>query len=222
MYFGSVVIVPLWLQTNMGYTSPLAGIAVAPLGIAPVLLVSFIPTIMAKFGKLIPLFFSFLLFALSSFYTAYFTTDVDIWHVAFSRFLMGCGFVFFITPLIALSVQDIPKEKAASAAGIFHFVRAICGGIGTSLFTTLWLRRGYYHHERLGSALTSYTDNTKEFFSTLTQAGIPQEQTRELLNITVDNQAALLSINDCFYLMDGFLALCVLLLAQKASQSTLL
>ncbi len=220
MYFGSVVIVPLWLQTNMGYTSPWAGIAVAPLGIAPVLLVSFVPKIMEKFGKLIPLFCSFLLFALSSFYTAYFTTDVDIWHVAFSRFLMGCGFVFFITPLIALSVQDIPKEKVASAASIFHFVRAICGGIGTSLFTTLWLRRGYYHHERLGSSLTSYTDNTHEFFSTLTQAGIPQEQTRELLNITVDNQAALLSINDCFYLMGWlFLALCaLLLLAQKKKQ----
>lgn len=222
MYFGGVVLVPLWLQTNMGYTSPWAGIAVAPLGIAPVCFVSFIPYVMKKWGKLIPISLSFLFFSISSFYTAFFTTDVDIWHVAFSRFLMGCGFVFFIAPLIALSMQDIPQEKVANAASIFHFIRAIFGGIGTSIFTTLWLRRGYYHHERLGEQLTPFTENGYEFLSDVAPAGITKSQATALLNVAVDNQAALLSLNDCFYLMGwGFLALClVILFAHKRNHAT--
>lgn len=214
MYFGSVVLVPLWLQTNMGYTSPWAGIAVAPIGIAPVLFTPFVAKVMDRYGRIIPLCFSFICFAISCFYSAYFTTDVDIYHVAFSRLLLGFGFIFFITPLISLSIQNVPKERLANGASIFHFVRAIFGGIGTSIFTTMWLRRGYYHHERLGSAITEYTTNGIEFFRDVAGVGIAGEPATELLNITVDNQAALLSINDCFFAMGwGFLVLCILLIA---------
>lgn len=212
MYFGSVVLIPLWLQTNMGYTAPWAGIAVAPLGIAPLLSTSLSAKAITKLGKLIPLSFSFIFFSASSFYTAFFTTDVDIWHVGFSRFLSGCGFIFFITPLIALSVQDVPQERLANAASIFHFIRAIFGGIGTSLFTTLWLGRTYYHHERLGEALTPFTYQTQEFNYALGQVGISGDTALNLLNVSVDNQAALLAQNDCFWLMAWlFLLLCFLL-----------
>ncbi|MBI2742865.1 MAG: DHA2 family efflux MFS transporter permease subunit [Chlamydiales bacterium] len=221
MYFGSVVLVPLWLQSNMGYTSPWAGIAVAPIGIAPVLFTIFVERVINKFGRIIPLCFSFIAFAISCFYTAYFTTDVDIYHVAFSRFLLGFGFIFFITPLIGLSLQGVPQDRLANAASIFHFIRAIFGGIGTSIFTTMWLRRTYYHHERLGSALTEYTPNSIEFLKDVAQVGITGEPATELLNLTVDNQAALLSINDCFFAMGwGFLALCLMLLLVRKSASS--
>lgn len=213
MYFGSVVLIPLWLQTSMGYTSPWAGIAVAPIGIAPLLFAPLSAKAIAKFGKILPLSLSFFLFSIACFYTAYFTTDVDIYHIGFSRLLFGCGFIFFITPLIALSVQDVPEERLANAASIFHFVRAIFGGIGTSVFTTMWLRRTYYHHERLGSSLTEYTASSVDFFHQLSQVGIPQESARTLLNQAVDGQAALLALNDCsFFMAWGFLALCLLLL----------
>ncbi len=220
MYFGSVVLIPLWLQSYMGYTSPWAGIAVAPIGIAPVIFTPFVPAVLKRFGKILPLAASFLCFAISSFYTAYFTTDVDIYHVAFSRLLLGFGFIFFITPLISLSVQDIPEARLANAASIFHFVRAVSGGIGTSIFTTMWLRRTYYHHERLGEALTSFTPNGAEFYQAVGQAGVTGEAAVELLNQTVDVQAALLAINDCFFVMGwGFVALCLVLLLARGSTS---
>ncbi len=212
MYFGSVVLIPLWLQTYMGYNSIWAGIAVAPLGIAPLFLNIFCGFLVTRFGVIKLLFVCFILLSFSCFYTAYFDTDVDIWHIWLSRFFMGCGLIFFITPLFALSIQDIPTARLPSATGIFHFVRAMSGGIGTSIFTTLWIRRSAFHHERTGSALTATDDNTNQFFSMAESVGLSGKKALVFLNGMLDNQAAMLALNDCFYLMGWLFLLLIFLL----------
>ncbi len=212
MYFGSVVIIPLWLQTNMGYTSIWAGIAVAPIGIAPFFFSGFTGILINKYGVLKPLCLCFVLFAISCFYTAYFNTDVDIQCIWLSRFLLGCALVFFITPLFSLSVQDVATEHLPSATGIFHFVRAMSGGIGTSIFTTLWMRRTYYHHERTGSALTLARNTTDQFLQEAQELGFTGKKPLEILNSLLDNQAAMLALNDCFYVMGWLFLLLILLL----------
>jgi DHA2 family multidrug resistance protein len=211
MYFGSVVLIPLWLQVDMGYTSTWAGIAVAPIGVAPLLFSGFSGMLVTRFGVLRLLCLCFLLFSLSSFYTAFFDSDVDLYHIWTSRFLTGCGLVFFITPLFALSIQDIKNDKLPSATGIFHFVRAMSGGIGTSIFDTLWIRRTSYYHERIGSALTINDPNTTQFLKQLSDLGIAREQQPPFLETMLGQQASMLALNDCFYLM-GWLFLTLIFL----------
>ena len=215
IYFGSVVLVPLWLQTNMNYTSIWAGIAVAPIGIAPLLFSYLISHLMNRFGNLPLLFCCFLLFAFSCFYTAFFDTDVDVFTIGFSRFLLGCALVFFIAPLFALSVQDVPHEKLPSATGIFHFIRALSGGIGTSLFTTLWTRRTAYHHQTVGENLTPFAPETTQYLDQLSDLGLSENQGLAVLNENLNQQAAMLSINDCFYLM-GWIFLSLILILPLA------
>lgn len=210
IYFGSVVLVPLWLQTSMNYTSIWAGLAVAPIGIAPFLIGPFMGKILDKFSTTLLLGICFILFAVSCFYTAYFDTDVDFWHVGFSRFLLGCAMVFFITPLFSLSMQDMPREKLASATGLFHFVRAMVGGIGTSVFTTLWIRRSEFHHARVGESLTIYSPETTSYLKKLAEAGLPGDQGLAQMNVALTQQADILSINDCFFLM-GWIFVALLL-----------
>lgn len=210
IYFGTIVLVPLWLQEFMGYNAEWAGIAVAALGVGPVILSIFTPYVIKRYGNLNTLLIGFVIFTIACFYNAYFTTDVDVQHVAFARFIFGFGFVFYINPLIGMSVQDIPQEKLPSATGIFHFVRAMVGGIGTSVFTTLWQRRTYFHHERIGSYMTPFNPFT------LQPTNEPQ---RALLNQSLDQQASLLSINDCFFLMGWiFLGLIILLFSWNLIQ----
>ncbi len=212
IYFGSVVLVPLWLQTSMNYTSIWAGLAVAPIGIVPFILGPFVGKAVTKFGTTALLGLCFILFAVSCFYSAYFDTDVDFWHIGFSRFLLGCGLVFFITPLFAMSMQDVPTEKLASATGIFHFVRAMSGGIGTSIFTTMWTRRSEYHHARVGESLTAYSHQTTSYLDKLNELGLRGQEGLAQLNVSLDKQADMLSINDCFFLMGWvFLALLLIL-----------
>lgn len=217
IYFGSIVLIPLWLQTSMNYTSIWAGIAVAPIGIAPILFSEFIGRLLTKWGHTILLALSFVLFSISCFYTAFFNTHVDIWEIAFSRFLLGCGLLFFITPLFTLSIQDMPNPKLASATGTFHFVRAMSGGIGTSIFTTMWIRRTAYHHATVGENLTVFSPQTTSYLKQLGNLGLHGKKALEQMNMTLEQQAQILAINDCFYLMGWiFLALMFLLpLAKK-------
>lgn len=223
MYFGSVVLIPLWLQLYMGYNAIWAGIAVAPIGIAPFCFSIFSGKLVNKYGTLRPLTLCFILFSVSCFYTAYFTTAVDLRHIWISRFLVGCGLVFFITPLFSLSIQDIETKRLTQATGIFHFVRAMSGGIGTSVFNTLWIRRSAHHHERLASTLTPSSELTDSFIHNLGTFGLKGEKALALTNQLVDEQASLLGLNDCFYLMGWlFLALILFLpLGKKKKTLTL-
>lgn len=208
LYFGSVVLVPLWLQTSMNYTSIWAGIAVAPIGIIPFLLGPLMGKLTEKFGIAKLLACCFFFFSLSCFYTAYFDTAVDLWHIGFSRFLLGAGMVFFITPLFALSVQGIQENKMASATGVFHFVRGMMGGVGTSVFTTLWMRRSAFHHARIGESLTPYSPQTTGYLDAIQEQGLSHTQSLTMLNDTLTVQGQMMGINDCFFLMGWlFLAL---------------
>lgn len=201
IYFGSIVLVPLWLQSNMNYTSIWAGLAVAPIGIIPLLIGAWSGKLVTKYGHLRLLGICFIFFAISCFYTAFFDTDIDFWHIAFSRFILGAALLFFITPLFALSLQDVPQSKLASATGIFHFVRAMVGGIGTSIFTTMWIRRSAYHHATVGENLTAFSKQTASFFDRLHNLGLHGQKAFEQTNEVLNDQAAVLALNDCFYLM---------------------
>jgi DHA2 family multidrug resistance protein len=186
IYFGSVVLIPLWLQEYMGYTPVWAGLVVAPIGIIPSLFSTAVGNWVKKVSPLILLGICFVLFALSSFSTAYFNTDVDVWHITLSRFLLGAAILFFLVPLFALSMQDLPAEKQPSALGLFHYVRAMVGAVGTSVFTTLWIRRSAFYHSNLAASFQmqpGWTDNWS------------------LTNQFIDQQASVLALNDCFYLM---------------------
>lgn len=186
IYFGSVVLIPLWLQTNMNYTAVWAGLAVAPIGIAPLLFSGMMGKWVKKYGTTGFLALCFICFAISCFSTAYFNTDVDFWHIALSRFLLGFALLFFIVPLFSLSMQDLSQQQQPSALGFFHYIRAMVGAVGTSLFTTLWIRRSAFHHSNIAAAYQP----TQEWTQNLA-----------LTNEFVDQQASVLSINDCFYLM---------------------
>ncbi|NGX37994.1 MAG: Multidrug export protein EmrB [Chlamydiae bacterium] len=222
VYFGGVVLVPLWLQEYMGYTPIWAGIAVAPIGIIPMLFSAPIARLVNKIGAILPLGISLIFFALSSFDGAFFNTDVDLFHVGISRFLFGLGLLFFLVPLFNLSVRDIPQDKLPSSTGMFHFVRAMMGGVGTSVFTTLWVRRSAFHHANLAAQVVPARDPVDNFYGQLDQIGITGEKAQTIVNDMIDKQASVLGINDCFYLMGWiFIAMLAILLIGKRKKRRL-
>lgn len=201
IYFGTVILIPLWLQEFMGYTPIWAGVAVAPIGIIPFLFTTFISKMVTKTGPFILLGICMIAFSASSFITAYMTTDVDIWHIMFSRLILGLGLLFFIVPLFSYSIQDLTLEQLPSGTGMFHFVRALSGGIGTSVFTTLWIRRSAFHHANLVSQIHPDRLPVVNLYDQLTTLQITGEKAQTVVNNLVDKQATLLAINDCFFLM---------------------
>jgi len=204
IYFGSIVLVPLWLQEFMGYDAVWAGLAVCSIGIGPFLFSLTAPYVMRKIGLLPTLVLSFSIFGVACFYTAYFTPQVDVRTIAFSRLFFGLAMIFYINPLMQMSVSGIPDTNLPSATGIFHFVRSMVGGIGTSVFTTLFQRRTIFHHHQVGSVLTPYNPLLPVKMD---------DRSLALLNNELDVQASMLAINDAFlvmgYLFVGLIALLI-------------
>lgn len=205
-YIGSIVLVPLWLQTAMGYNATWAGFAVAPVGFAALVFGKFMGKLIDKFGTISLLGICFLCFAAASFYTGLFSSSVDIYHIWISRLLTGIGTLFLFTPLISLSVRDLPINSVPMAMGIFHFHRTIASAIGASITTSLWVHRGRFHYERLVSNIRfSYAAELME------KLALSGKKGSALLAELVSKEAAILGFNDCFWVM-GYLFLFMLLL----------
>lgn len=222
VYFGSVILVPLWLQEYMHYTAPWAGIAIAPIGILPLLLSPLVVKSVPRLGPLPFLALAMVIFSFSCFWVSYyFDTQIDLFYVGLSRFFFGGGMLFFITPLFLLATQDIPVDQLPHSTGLFHYVRVISGGIGTAGFVTLWTNRTIFHHERIGEALTPFSVPVKKLTQALSHLPLHGKQPLAIANEALDMQAAVLALNDCFYLMAWlFLGLIVLLpLARKARKN---
>lgn len=203
IYFGSTVTVPLWLQTEQGYTAYWAGIAVAPIGIVPFILSPFVGRNLNRFDLRVLSATSFFLFALGFFYQANFTTQISLETIMLARFFQGFGVTIFFLPLVQLSLGEISKERYASASGLFNFIRILVGsGFGTSLSIELWTRREIFHHSRLTEAITSFMPTTTQFYEELENYNsvIKSDVVDRILDLSIEQQAFMLSTNDLSWL----------------------
>ncbi len=203
IYFGSSVTVPLWLQTQQGYTAYWAGVATAPIGLMPFFLSTTVGKHMNRFDLRILVAISFFLFAIGFLIQASFTTAVSLQFIMLTRFLQGFGLVTFFLPLVTIALAEIPQSKYASATGLLHFVRILVGsGFGTSLAIELWWLRAVFHHSRLAEEFTAYRTSVIELYKNLmtTNTIFTKSVVNNLLDKGVEQQAYMLSTNDLSWL----------------------
>jgi DHA2 family multidrug resistance protein len=201
IYFGSTVIIPLWLQTEQNYTAYWAGVAVAPIGILPVLLSPYVGKHMGNFDLRKIASLSFAIFSSTFFYFAMFTTDIDLRTIMLSRLFQGIAITFFFVPLTQLSLSNIDASRFASATGLLNFVRILVGsGFGTSLSIELWSRLAIFHHARLTESVTIYRPVTQESYRMLNQAGYNTDVAHGIYDQLITQQAYMLSTDDLFWM----------------------
>lgn len=201
LFFGSLVLLPLWLQTKMGYTPFWAGITVMPIGIFPLLLSSTIGKNINRWDPRLLGTISFFVLGVTYFWLSNFTTDVSLQHIVMVRFFQGFGLAFFFIPLLTIALSEVPNHRITSASGVFNFCRLIAGGgFGTALFVTLWQRREIFHHSRLVEAVTPFSENTREVLDILKLQGIEGMHAKAVLETVVAPQASVLSMDDTFIL----------------------
>ena len=225
IYFGSTVTVPLWLQTEQGYDAFWAGVAVSPIGIAPLFLSPLLGKWMGKIDLRHLVTTSFLFYSLSFFYQSHFTTQVDLYTVMKTRFFQGFGVAFFFLPLTQLSLSAVKKEQLPAASGLFHFIRILFGSsFGTSLAIEAWNRLTIFHHARLAETLTFYNPLTLHFYQTLQNysEAFKNSIVARLLEQLTEQQASMLALNDLASIGGWmFLALIPLVYLAKNSKSSL-
>jgi len=210
-YFAGVVLLPLWLQNEQGYTPTWAGITTASLGLMGAIFSPIVGRLTDKIDIRVIVTFGMLLFAGLSFVKADANTQISFEQLFLTRLPWGIGLACFFIPLITLSLTGLPSSKVASASGLFNFMRLIALSFGTSLSVTMWDRRQAYHDHVL-SAHTSMSDPlTQQWLAQAQAQGLTEQQAYGALARTISEQSFMLGLNEMYFLAGCvFLSLTVL------------
>ncbi len=209
LFFGMTLLLPLWLQTQMGYTSEWAGFVMAPAGVFAVILSPVVGKTMPKAGPRLYASIGIGMLGILAFMRSHFTTESDYWTITIPQALQGIGIAFFFAPLIAISLGGIPNQRIARAAGLQNFMRMMMGSFGASIIIAAWDHRQALHHTRLAEHLALGDPQVTRFLDQTAAAGFTPGQGQGMLENLLGNQAYMLATNDIFWIC-GVLFMCLI------------
>jgi DHA2 family multidrug resistance protein len=199
VFFGNVVLLPLWLQQYNGYTATEAGLLTAPVGLLAILLSPLVGRIVYKVDPRILATLAFLIFGLALFMRTGYNTQADFGYLVRPIIVQGAAMAFFFVPLVTLTLSGLSPDRIPAASGLSNFARITAGAFGTSIATTLWDDRAVLHHARLTEAIQSGSPATNQYLQGLQGSGLSADQALAAVNRTIDVQAYMLGANDIFY-----------------------
>ncbi|HVW51087.1 MAG TPA: DHA2 family efflux MFS transporter permease subunit [Trinickia sp.] len=200
LYFGNLVLLPLWLQTYIGYTATDAGLVMAPVGLFAILLSPVTGKFLPRTDPRKIATAAFVVFALCFWMRSRYTTGVDTWSLAMPTLIQGIAMAGFFIPLVSITLSGLPGNRIAAASGLSNFVRIMCGGIGTSIFTTAWDHRTSFHHAQLTERASAFDPTFGQSMTQLSSLGLDTSQRYGMFDRLVTQQAAQLGVNDLFYI----------------------
>jgi DHA2 family multidrug resistance protein len=200
VFFGNVVLMPLWLQQYMGYTATWAGIALAPVGLLAIVLSPWVGKNVRVIDPRKLATVAFLGFGLVLWMRSHFNTQADFWHILVPTVLQGAAMAFFFIPLQAITFSGLQPHQMPAAAGLSNFVRITAGAVGTSLFTTAWDNRATLHHAQLAESIHRGNGVAMQTLSQLQAGGLSYEQALAQVNRMIDQQAFTMAATDLFWL----------------------
>jgi len=225
LFFGNVVLLPLWLQQFMGYTATDAGMIMAPVGLLALVLSPLVGKTVAQVDPRKYVTFAFVVFALVLWMRSHFNTQADFATILVPTIIQGVAMAFFFIPLATITMSGLTPDRMPAASGLTNFVRITAGAMGTSIATTLWESRAALHHAQLAETINPGSPAAQAALSGLTASGMTAEQALAQVNRLVDQQAFMLAANDIFWISAVlFLALIPLVWLtrpQKASTDAL-
>ena len=220
LYFGNLVLLPLWLQTDIGYTATDAGLVMAPVGFFAIMLSPITGKILPRTDPRYIATTAFVVFALCFWMRSRYTTGVDTYSLMLPTLIQGIGMAGFFIPLVSITLSGLPGNRIPAASGLSNFVRIMCGGIGTSIFETAWDHRSILHHAQLNEHVNMYNPTFDHSVTQMGGVGLSQPQAYGLINSMTTQQAAQLGVNDLFYVSAGiFVALIALIWITKPERA---
>jgi DHA2 family multidrug resistance protein len=207
-FFSVALLIPLWLQRDLGYTSIWAGLATAPLGILPIMLAPLLGKYGGKFDMRMLASLAFLVLSITCFLRSGFNLQVNFAHVAGIQLLMGAGVALFFMPVLQILLSDLDGREVASGSGLATFLRTLGGSFAASLTTWLWSRRTQQHHADLTEHISVYEPGMHERITAMGQGDL--QHGAALLDNMINHQASQMGFNDIFLLLGWvFLAIIV-------------
>jgi DHA2 family multidrug resistance protein len=197
VFFATLVIIPQWLQSSLGYTATWAGYAMAWNGVAAVFMAPVAAILSQKVDPRILVSGGILWLAVTSLLrVVWWTSGADFWTLALPQLIQGAGMPFFFVPLTTLALGAVEENEVASAAGLMNFLRTMSGAIATAIGVTMWENGA----QTTRDTLTGVLNGTGSTMQALQSRGLGVEQSRQFVSQLVDGQAIAITTVNLFEL----------------------
>jgi DHA2 family multidrug resistance protein len=207
--YGSLVLLPIMLQTVMGYSAYEAGIAMAPRGIGTLITMPIVGLLLARVDGRKILALGFLFGAVTLYWLSWLNSDAGYWDLFWPQFVQGMAFGLLFVPLTTVTMDPIPNEGMGNATSLFNLMRNIGGSLGIALIQTFAVRQRQVHTTILAEHINPYSPATQLMLVRLKAAFVAAgadavtagERATAALWGMVQRQAAVLSFLDSFHLL---------------------
>lgn len=199
LFFANLVVFPLWLQTQLGYTATEAGKVMAPVGVSAIVLTPIVGILLPKIDARLFASCGLLVFALVFHLRAGFTAEVDTLTLAIPTLVQGAAMAMFFTPMNSIILSGLRPEKIPSAAGLFIFARTMFSGVATSIVLTLWDNRMIQHHARLAEHTGLHHSVFNQTVQSLTGQGMAEVGAWAVIDHMIAVQTSTMGVTDIFW-----------------------
>jgi DHA2 family multidrug resistance protein len=222
--YGSLVLLPVWLQTLLGYPALQAGVAMAPRGLGSFIGMPLVGNIVARMDPRKLLAVGMAGGAYTLWQLSRLNLNAGYWDIFWPQFLQGFALSMLFVPLTTVTMDPIPKEETGNATSLFNLMRNIGGSIGIAMATTMLARSQTKYGSRLGEHVNNFNPQANRMFESLRQGFMARgsdittatQQAYQALGGMIQGQAAMLSFLYVFRLLAVvFLAVIPLLLLMK-------
>ncbi|HVC19156.1 MAG TPA: DHA2 family efflux MFS transporter permease subunit [Vicinamibacterales bacterium] len=205
--YGSLVLLPLMLQTLMGYSALEAGIAMAPRGLGSFIFMPIVGVLLGRHDARKMLAIGVAVSAWTLIWLSFINLNAGYWDIFWPQFVQGMGMAFVFVPLTTITMDPVPKERMGNATSLFNVMRNIGGSVGIATATTLLAREQQVHTSIMGAHINPYSEPARLMLQQMRAAFVAAgsdpttalQRTYAALFGMVQQQAAMMSFVEIFF-----------------------
>jgi DHA2 family multidrug resistance protein len=211
--YGTLVMLPLFLENLMGYTAMNTGLAITPRGMGALISVTLAGRYLKKIDGRIVIVVGLILLATALFLLSGIDLEISIFNVIWPNVLMGFAIGMVFVVLTTMAVSTLSNESMGTATGLYNLMRGMGGSIGIAVITTLQSRNAQFHQAVMVSHLTPYAPAFQAAYYRLThlfrfagQGAFARAKAYRALYATLAAQSSVCAFLDIWRML-GYLAL---------------
>jgi DHA2 family multidrug resistance protein len=215
--YASLMLLPIFLQTLLGYPALQSGLALSPRGLGSLVMMPVAGQLTNRFDPRKLIGVGLVVGAWTMFGLSHLNLNAGYWDIFWPQVIQGAAMAFLFIPLMATSMSGISREKMGNATSIYNLMRNIGGSFGIATMTTFLARRGQVHQNQMIAHVTPYDHTARKmmfgmrawFMAHGSNSVDAMKKSMGAMYGMIQQQAALLSFVEAFWIM-GVIFLCML------------